>query len=200
MVCAIAATGELELRLGVWYNWCCVQKFQIMAFTDKTRRRRLFWQIAGLSFLGLVFSGIFLFFLSLGPKVNSYGWMTGCEKKLNRIGKGLELYRRGHGGQYPEAIMDLKPYLQGDLSVTFPVHRCVGERDGGSGQYVYDPNVSPDKHRPICWDNKPHNIGRRNVLFSDGSVKKLRENASMQLMERYSVENPNTPRRSYPGW
>ena len=151
----------------------------------------------------LVFTVILSILIQTGPRANSYSWLLGCKTKLEKIGKAIELYRKEHSGLYPHTLLELKSYLKGPLKVSYPLFECVGERSendaSGSWEYVYDPNTSGDVVRPICWDSRPHKMGKRNVLFSDGEVKHLKEDEFLRLMRRLGVKDPNTPHNTNNG-
>jgi hypothetical protein len=109
-----------------------------------------------------------------------------CLQTLRAIASAIEVYRADHGGSLPPSLLEVKSCIQGTyIHGPNGVPICVGNRnekeDGEYAQYIYDPVVSSERIRPICWDSKPHrmkliilpDVLKWNVLYTDGHIETL---------------------------
>ncbi|MBN1803650.1 MAG: hypothetical protein JW837_00225 [Sedimentisphaerales bacterium] len=152
----------------------------------------------------LLISASLLFISEIAYKSNAGAHILACEKTLIAIGHAFETYRANHKGSLPSSLLELKDCIKEKYpsdSAGIPI--CVGNRNedetGDTSYYVYNPSLSTNENRPICWDGKPHRIRSRlipdtyiwNVLYADGHIERLRKRNFLGLMNSIGISEPN---------
>ncbi|MCP4610741.1 MAG: hypothetical protein GY845_18695 [Planctomycetes bacterium] len=154
----------------------------------------------------LLISASLLFISEVAYKSNAGLSMFACENTLRAIGYALEAYKSNHEGSSPSSLLELKDDIKEKYtSDSAGVPLCFGNRNddeiGHTSYYVYNPSLSTDENRPICWDSTPHRIRSRflsdtyvwNVLYADGHVERLRRRGFLSLMRSIGIRDPNFP-------
>lgn len=162
------------------------------------RKRRIIGAIFLISALVFVF-----LFLDALVGINTRGRLLVCENTLKAVACAIELYRADFNGALPPSLLELKPYIEKRyLHGEQGLPRCVGNRNEKEGSntwsYVYDPALSNNHVRPICWDSKSHRIKhlflpdslRWNILYSDGHVETLNDRKLFKELLRFVSKKP----------
>lgn len=149
----------------------------------------------------------FLFLIvDVANTVNSEARIRLCEDTLGAIGHAFEAYRANHEGSPPSSLVELKDNIKGRYARNSAgIPHCVGNRNedetSDTSYYVYNPSLSTDENRPICWDSKAHHQRNRllpdtyiwNVLYADGHVERLSRREFLSLMRSIGIRDPNNP-------
>lgn len=117
-----------------------------------------------------------------------------CEKNLKSLFVQLRLYSTLHNGRLPNSLNELQKSNYYTCA-TNGVPYCPGTREH-SWDYVYlgQQSVRLGDSVPVCWDIEPHTIRHlfglsvlfRNVLFADGTVKRVSEPEFRKSIEKIS--------------
>ena len=101
--------------------------------------------------------------------------MAHCDEALRTIGLAIADYQSSHGGANPPTL----PAMIEAAGLTPWLLVCPASTDGvGDCSYVYrgeDLDSTADKAMIIAYDKEPMHQERRNILFANWHVKRLRE-------------------------
>ena len=166
----------------------------IIALAQKTTARS--WAINGLalSILGLLFSiGLAL----MGPFVfyaKSQAAEAGCKMNLSNLNKNIAQYQSENNNHYPPSLEALVSSDKFSVKTVNCPATSDREWEGESSYFYCAPLTDGDAQASVCivaCDAKPNHptgfftlTGRRNVLWSDGSVQSCTESEFQRELQK----------------
>jgi len=104
-----------------------------------------------------------------------------CVSYLRQLALAAEMYSNDYSGYLPKTLNMLYPYY-----VPAPqLFVCPGaHRRDVSEAYEYDPTATYGNHVPMIWDSQGNHAEGRNVVFRDGQLEWLDEQAFQKLRSK----------------
>ena len=162
--------------------------------------------IAGTAAVGITHQIVFL--ATSERPMWSYGGpanMIKCQSNLRQIGQALEMYANDQGGVYPPTL----EVLQRNIDITREVFICPEDADHWVEGDERSPTTQPLQSsyeylgsglrppvpagRIIAYESKDYHEGAINVLYGDGSAKRLDPS---EFEEALKMQRPNQPATS----
>jgi prepilin-type processing-associated H-X9-DG protein len=120
-----------------------------------------------------------------------------CQAHLERLGVELSLYATTHDGRFPQNLRELVDVSAGGPGAAAPPPLppwllCPGQPLRADVGYEYVPGATKDSppQTVVAYDRKGNHPGGRNVLFADGTVAWLREDAFQQASRKPGAGPP----------
>ena len=119
-----------------------------------------------------------------------------CQEHLKIIGMALRQHAWDHNGMFPMwpgwyMALDYE-YLRRDGVLLCPGRVAVGRQSDVVTDYIYNPSrvtTNEPVDYPLLWDRRAaHDEAGRNVLYVDGRVNWVNEEAFERLLAKYKID------------